>query len=271
MKKSTWVFIAFLAGIIGGGLLYRHFAQDTDFRGATRLMRALEDNKTENLEELLRLQGDVNRRDKSGQTALFYAARHASQPKIIHQLVLAGADVFITDNHGYTALMSAAENNNNPAVVTALAHYKGPTGEEVQDRNKALSLAVRYNNFEVIKTLLIAHASPEFEQGEERKIGEYIEQNKVLTSQEKTDLRQILLLLEILQGRERFVPFSVPQPLKKETQQAVAPKDKKEKKVAKQLPKPVEKQMEVKPQDDVQKAAPAAEPDSSKETSQLKQ
>ena len=53
MKKSTWVFIAVLAVIIAGGLAYRRFTQELDSRGATRLMRALEENDTEKAEIFL--------------------------------------------------------------------------------------------------------------------------------------------------------------------------------------------------------------------------
>ncbi len=51
-----------MVGLIGGGLLYRHFAQDVDSRGATRLMRAIEENDTEKAEKLLDGQ-EVNVRD----------------------------------------------------------------------------------------------------------------------------------------------------------------------------------------------------------------
>ena len=81
MNTRTWIFVMAMVGLIGGGLLYRHFAQDVDSRGATRLMRAIEENDTEKAEKLLDGQ-EVNVRDKSGQTALFYAARNGPKSNL---------------------------------------------------------------------------------------------------------------------------------------------------------------------------------------------
>ena len=115
MNKRTWVFIAVMIGMISGGLLYRHFAQDVDSRGATRLMRAIEENDTEKAVKLLST-GDVNVRDKSGQTALFYAAHHATEPKVIYKLIVAGADPLATDKSGDTPLVVAAKYNPSTEV-----------------------------------------------------------------------------------------------------------------------------------------------------------
>ena len=158
MKKNTWILIAFLVGIIGGGLLYRHLAQERDSRGATRLMRALEENDTDKMQKLLN-DAEINARDKSGQTPLFYAARHAQQPQVIHKLLLAGADNLATDKQGHTPLMNAARYNSNPAITLVLARQGGLTPEQTRNKNEALFLSTRYNTAAVIKTLLIAHAS----------------------------------------------------------------------------------------------------------------
>lgn len=203
MKKNTWILIAFLIGIIGGGLLYRHFAQERDSRGATRLMRALEENDTEKMQKLLN-EAEINARDKSGQTPLFYAARHAQQPQIIHKLLLAGADNLATDKQGHTPLMNAARYNPNPAVTLVLARQGGLTPEQIRNKNEALFLAARHNTAAVIKMLLIAQASPSVTDRHHRHATDYLEQNEQLSQQEKTDLRQVMMLLEILEGREQF-------------------------------------------------------------------
>lgn len=203
MNKSTWVFIAVLSVVIAGGLAYRHFAQDLDSRGATRLMRALEENDVEEMEDLLQ-KGNVNVRDKSGQTALFYAARYAQQPQIIHKLILAGADPLITDKHGYTPLMAAAASNPNPVIIKVLARQGGNSAAQQHNKDQALKVAVQHNALPVIKMLLISHASPAVQDEQGRQAGDYLAENTQLTDSEKTDLRQVMLMLEILEGRDQF-------------------------------------------------------------------
>ncbi|MBR2081648.1 MAG: ankyrin repeat domain-containing protein [Elusimicrobiaceae bacterium] len=203
MKKSTWVLIGIIIGLISGGLLYRHFAQETDSRGATRLMRALEENDMTRMDDLLTSHA-VNMRDKSGQTALFYAARHASQPQIIHKLILAGADTFATDKQGNTPLMIAAAYNPNPVITKVLARQGGTSSAQQQNKNKALLMAVRHNTLSVIKTLLIAHADPAFVTPDGRAVASYLAANEQLSETEKTDLRQVMLLLEIVDARAQY-------------------------------------------------------------------
>ncbi len=204
MNKHTWIIIGILVGVIAGGLAYRHFAQDVDSRGATRLMRAIEDNDLEKMEQLLST-ADVNVRDKAGQTALFYAARHATEPKTIYRLIVAGADPFATDKQGNTALMTAAAQNTAVPVVMALASRPSNSLEQRQQNlNKALVLAAKYNTAAVIKALLIANATP-LEAAHERPMAEYLAANEKLTEQEKNDYRQAMLVLEILEGREKFL------------------------------------------------------------------
>ena len=204
MNKHTWIIIGILVGVIAGGLAYRHFAQDVDSRGATRLMRAIEDNDFEKMEELLPT-ADVNVRDKSGQTALFYAARHATEPKTVYRLIVAGADPFATDKQGNTALMTAAAQNTAVPVVMALASRPGNSLEQRQQNlNNALMMAAKYNTAAVIKALLIANANPAgIAHG--RPLAEYLAANEKLTEQEKNDYRQVMLILEILEGREKFL------------------------------------------------------------------
>ena len=235
MNKSTWVFIAGLSVIIAGGLAYRHFAQELDSRGATRLMRALEENDTEKAENLLET-ADIHVRDKSGQTALFYAARHVDQPKIIHQLILAGADPMAIDKHGYTPLMVAAAANPNPVIVKVLAKQGGTSAEQQQNKDRALRVAAQQNRLPVIKMLLIARANPAVPDESGRQAADYLAENTLLSDAEKTDLRQVMLLLEILEEREKFsVGFAAK--LSVQAKPEPAPK-------SKAVKKPVEKKIE---------------------------
>lgn len=193
-------------GFVGGGLVYRHVAQERDSRGATRLMRALEEDDTQEMEKLLTKE-EVHLRDKSGQTPLFYAARHTSQPKVIHKLLLAGADAFATDKYGNTPLMVAAKDNPNPAITLALAKQGGFSKKQTHNKNEALFLAAKYNRADVIKTLLVANASPAQKDANQHPAADYLATNEQLSDQEKTDLRQVMLVLEILEERELFSPI----------------------------------------------------------------
>ena len=236
MSKGTWVFLAVLSVFLAGGFAYRHFAQELDSRGATRLMRALEENDTEKTEELLET-ADIHARDKSGQTALFYAARHAQQPQIIHKLLLAGADPLTTDKHGQTPLVAAAASNPYPAIVRVLARQGGVTQAQQHNKDQALFAAAHSNGAPVIKMLLIAHADPAATDANGRQAADYLAENTRLSEVEKTDLRQAMLVLEILQAREAFAEgFAVKQPADAKTTPAVKPKPTK---------KPVEKKIEV--------------------------
>ncbi len=203
MDKRTWVFIAIMVGLISGGLLYRHFAQDIDSRGATRLMRAIEENDAEKVLKFLSVE-EVNARDKSGQTALFYAARNATDPKVIYKLIVAGTDPLTTDKSGQTALTTAAKYNSSPAIIMALAKQGSPAAQQQENKDKALVRAAKYNTAEIIKTLLIAHARPAGQQPNERNASVYLADNEKLTEQEKADYRQVMLMLEILDRREQF-------------------------------------------------------------------
>lgn len=204
MNKNTWTLIAILAGLICGGLLYRNLAQDIDSRGATRLMRALEENDTQLARELLESGTDISVQDKSGQTALFYVARHVDNPALLHKLLVAGANPLAQDKHGYTPLMRAAESNPSALIVKILAKQGGLSAEQTENKNRALLLAAEHNQAAVIKTLLGAYADPAFAGADGRTAADVLVDNEHLSAQEKNDFRQAMLVLEILEMREQF-------------------------------------------------------------------
>ena len=223
MKKSTWVWIGIVAVFILGGLLYRHFAQEVDSRGATRLMRALEENDVTKTRQLLEKGTDIHVRDKSGQTALFYAARYTDDPLMLHKLVAAGADTFAKDKHGYTPLMAAAEQNTSPRVVMALARYGRFLKGQDANKDQALAVAAQYNTAAIIKTLLITGANPSNAEKNGAKAIELLTQNPQLSEQEKTDFRHIMLVLEILEARDKFRQTNYPVSTEKRTEPAPKP------------------------------------------------
>ena len=215
MKKSTWIWIGILIILIGGGLLYRHLAQEVDPRGATRLMRALEENDSAKTRQLLENGTDIHARDKSGQTALFYAARYANDPLVLHKLVTAGADTLATDKRGYTPLMAAAQENPSPRIIMTLARYGRFLEKQNENKNSALAVAAQYNNVEVIKTLIITGANPSSEDKDGHNTADLLAQNSQLSEQERADLRYIMLTLEILEARTKFRRENYPKPTEK--------------------------------------------------------
>ncbi len=224
MNTRTWIFVMAMVGLVGGGLLYRHFAQDVDSRGATRLMRAIEENDTEKAEKLLDAQ-EVNVRDKSGQTALFYAARNVTDPKVIYKLIVVGADPLATDKSGNTPLTTAAKYNTSPAVVMALAKQSAQSDQQQENIDKALVQAAKHNTAEVIKALLAAQANPVGAQGPKRNANVFLAENERLTEQEKQDYRQVMLVLEILEQRAKYakpIEGGLPKPVEKKMENKVA-------------------------------------------------
>ena len=227
MNKRTWFFIAIMIGLISGELAYRYFAQDVDSRGATRLMRAIEENDTDKIAKLLNTV-DVNVRDKSGQTVLFYAAKHATEPKVIYKLIVAGADPMATDKSGDTPLIAAAKYNPSTEVVVALAKQSHRAQQQQENKNKALAKAARYNTAEIIKTLLIVQANPAASNSNGKNAASFLNENEKLTEQEKADLRQVMLMLEILEAREQFANSMKALSVKESKNVSVKTADKKE-------------------------------------------
>lgn len=237
MHKRTWVFLAVIVGLIFGGLAYRRFAQDVDSRGATRLMRAIEENDTDKALKLLNT-GDINVRDKAGQTALFYAARHATDPKVIYKLLVAGASAAITDKEGNTPLVVAAKYNTSAAVVMALAKQNYRATEQQANKDRALAVAARNNTAAVIKTLLMARANPAAIEPDGRGAATYLVENERLSEQEKADYRQVMLVLEILEAREQFAKNM--QRAKPKDLKPVSPREEKKEVSNKEETKPVD-------------------------------
>ena len=201
MKRNTILFILVIGALISGGLYYRYHGEETDERGATKLMQALEHEEqlTKETARLIKRSDDVNERDLAGQTALFYAARHAKDPQAVRNLIEAGADAYITDNEGRTALMNAAQYNESVAVAEELV--KNTSHVNLQDKagETALLLAAKNNTADVIKVLLRAKANPDIAGPDGKTPAQELAGNDKLTDEEKADYRQAMLVLSILQ------------------------------------------------------------------------
>jgi beta-lactamase regulating signal transducer with metallopeptidase domain len=125
-----------------------------------RLFGAVIAGKPQDVQAALDRGADVNERDKSGMTALIWAASSDGNPAVISVLLKAGANTEARDpENGGTALLWAAWNNRNPAVIDTLLK----AGADIEARNKhgwtALMWAAFSNvNPGVITTLLKAGA-----------------------------------------------------------------------------------------------------------------
>ena len=85
---------------------------------------------------------DVKAQDKSGRTALIWAATNNQNPEVITTLLKAGADIKAQDKDGRTGLMWAARYNKvNPEVfIMALLNV----GADAKAKDKAGKTALDY-------------------------------------------------------------------------------------------------------------------------------
>ena len=204
MKKVTVFWFIFVLLMLGGGLYYRYCFHRVDERGATLLMRGFESSASnKDMLRLLKRSDDLNVQDKSGRTALFYAARYTKDADILRKMLLDGADVFVTDNNGQTALMQAARYNESAEIVSLLSQVGGTINTTDKMQNTALLLAARHNKAAVIKELLRHGADPDLAGQDGRTAAQLLAENEYLTDQEKTDYRQAMLIVSILRPVEK--------------------------------------------------------------------
>lgn len=198
MKKYiVWALIVLV--LVSAAAFYRYHGRDTDERGATLLMRSLEEHADLKVtHKLIKRADDVNARDKTGRTALFYAARHAQNADAVRQLLAAGADANLADKQGRTALMRAARYNPSSAVAEELLAGGARVNMVDAQGETALTLAARNNTAAVIKTLLRAGADPDMQTAGGVTAAELLEGNEKLSEREKTDYRQAMLVVSIL-------------------------------------------------------------------------
>ena len=92
--------------------------------GVTPLMAAASARgnaaSTEKIRCLVDAGSDVAAVDKTGMTALMYAARFTDKPEVLRALIDAGSDVKAADRQGWTALSHAAAKNYESAAVMEL-------------------------------------------------------------------------------------------------------------------------------------------------------
>ena len=202
MTKNNWFLICLCLVIIIGGLTYRHLVRDTDSRGTTKLMRAIEQQESlKSTTKLIARVQDVNVRDKKGQSALFYAAKYSQDPELIRNLLLAGADILAVDKNGDTPLLVAARENPAVEVIRALVQAGGNVHQPDAQGNTPLALAARYNVGPVIEALLRTDASLDVTDKDGNRVEDKISENMKLSEQEKINYRQIIFIVSVLEAR----------------------------------------------------------------------
>ena len=201
MKMSTVLTVLIVLAVLSGGLYLRYHNKDTDARGATRLMRSIENHaELQDTLKLIEHSEDINVRDKSGRTALFYAARNAQNPQVVRDLLESGANLHIADENGQTALMVAAQYNPSVGVLEEFTKNGAHVNAADNAGSTALFLAAQGNTAPVIKALLRAKADPDIPGPEGKTVAEALAENPQLSDQEKTDYRQAMLVLSILRS-----------------------------------------------------------------------
>lgn len=201
MNAKTILTAVAVAVVLVLGVFYRYYNTGVDSRGATRLMQAIEKNDDlKTTSRLIEKSKDLNVQDKQGRTALFYAAWHAQDPAVVKDLLLGGSNMHIADSAGQTAVMAAAQFNPSAEVLTEFLKNGAHVNATDNRGDTALMLAARGNSAAVIKQLLRYRADPDMKNSAGQTASDALAENPKLTDQEKTDYRQAMLVLSILQG-----------------------------------------------------------------------
>jgi len=206
MNRNVILLLAFFVVALLGGLYYRYQANAADERGATPLMRALE-TPEQNMRHTLRLikhSKDINVRDHTGQTALFYMLLHTPKDLTLFNALLdAGADVNAADRQGRTPMMLVARYNLSPELTKELLRRGATVQAKDRKGNTALLWAAQYSTPEMTKLLLRAGANPDDTTAEGLTVTELIAENEKFTEQEKEGYKNALLVLSILGFHEK--------------------------------------------------------------------
>jgi len=135
---------------------------DDDTDKSTKLMLAVRDGNTEEVNRLIAKREDVNQKDSHGYNALMYAAMN-NNAKIVESLIGAGASVddnvylSLKYNGGFTALMFASQMGHDE-VVDALIEAKANVNKADKEGNTALMFAARNGDAGIVDALIAAGA-----------------------------------------------------------------------------------------------------------------
>ncbi len=128
-----------------------------DQKMTERLVRAIDDDDTDNYDDLLAAGADINGNSANGYTPLTMAS-HENHNIDTDRLLRAGADINKTDNRGHTPLTEAAKEGHQSTVRTLLERGAKP---DLADRkgNTAKDYALREGFVNILRLLNDAGAS----------------------------------------------------------------------------------------------------------------
>lgn len=221
-------------------IIYGAKLEVSDYDGFTPLMMAAKEVQDERTLKFFNLEDiNFNTKDENGMTALMYAARYNKDQKVLNYLIDQGAHLNTTDNKGNNALAYAVQHNTYNIVQNLLnrgaslqqKNVGGKTplylavessrdiemisllverGANVKTRDKftgktILMAAIQnYNNTQVIQYLIDKGANPTARDNNNKRIVDYLEQNKSLKD---TDLYWRLNYLEPDKERKELLDF----------------------------------------------------------------
>jgi len=147
-------------------------------RGATGVsartqdfLEVLQTGTLEQVRESLANDSNLAVQDRDGKTPLMYAATGTNDPRVIFELVNAGASLDVQSDDGRTPLMHAALENNNPEIVLALLNAGAdPTvldaeGRSVYDLAGDNGILARTRVYERLEDLTTANFDPTWPSG----------------------------------------------------------------------------------------------------------
>lgn len=129
-----------------------HEINGTDTVGYTPLIQASSQGRTEIVNLLLKLDANVNIRNKGNDTALTVAAREG-HTEIVHLLLEHDARVDIQNNKGLTALVLAAQKSKSASIEALILH-----GADLNIPNKQRKKILKTISPEMQKTIATATA-----------------------------------------------------------------------------------------------------------------
>ena len=148
LKSGALPFSDYLKRTLAAALGHKGF-EDWKASGQTPLMLAATGNARKAVEALIARGADVNAKNDTGRTPLYYAASH----DVAKLLIERGADVNAKTNNGWAPLHTAAWRDDHD-VAKVLIERGADVNAKNNDTDTPLFTAARYNAHDVAKLLI---------------------------------------------------------------------------------------------------------------------